>query len=328
MRDCLIQNIALANGVLQPTILQAILNLFDRGNNRMTARMVKDECIVINNAQNWNMRLPAICNAMRNAINCGGRIVSENRDFMGFEIEFLFESTNGVSEVSTKDDTPIPAKDNISKLNYHLIIICASRKNENSRIYHNEIELKIKAISDPQNNIFHPDYVIDEEEGFSIRDIVLQSQNNQNLAPSYQLYSHPIYTDLFEYLGDRLFIQSAGWGIISSNFRLPYYNITFNQNANLNEIRANDADYKDFNHLENADNKEKLVFVGSIDYIHQFWQLVEELPNDKVIFHKNVNLPQDFPQIPARFFRYYETNARTNWHYQLARSIVNGEIIP
>ena len=77
-----------ANGVLQSTILRAILNLYNGGLHVMTARIVREECYNIDNAVDWGRRLAAICLAMRNTIECGGAIVGENRNFNNFTIEF------------------------------------------------------------------------------------------------------------------------------------------------------------------------------------------------------------------------------------------------
>lgn len=85
--NCLIQKIAIARGILQPTILQVILNLYQRGQQQMTAQDVKEECNRLDDTKDWN-RLPAICNAMRNATECGGRIVGEDRNHNKFTITF------------------------------------------------------------------------------------------------------------------------------------------------------------------------------------------------------------------------------------------------
>lgn len=86
--NCLIKKIATARGILQPTILQAILNLYQRGIIQMSACEVKEECYRLDNTKDWNGRLPAMCHAMRNAIECDGRIVGEDRDHNEFTITF------------------------------------------------------------------------------------------------------------------------------------------------------------------------------------------------------------------------------------------------
>jgi len=84
----LIQRIATAAGILQPTVLQAILNLYQRGQHQMTARQVNAECYQLDNTRHWDGRLPAICNAMRNATECGGHIIGDNTDRLDFTIAF------------------------------------------------------------------------------------------------------------------------------------------------------------------------------------------------------------------------------------------------
>ncbi len=86
--NCLNDKIANANNPLRPIILRAILNIYQNGNNQISAQMVKIECGFIENTISWNNRIPAICNAMRNSLDCGGRISGENRDFNGFTIAF------------------------------------------------------------------------------------------------------------------------------------------------------------------------------------------------------------------------------------------------
>jgi hypothetical protein len=86
--NCINNLIVIANGVLQPIILRAIQEIYSKGNHQMTARMVRDHCNQIDNNIPWNGRLPAICNSMRNSINCGGEIIGKDRDFLGFTIAF------------------------------------------------------------------------------------------------------------------------------------------------------------------------------------------------------------------------------------------------
>lgn len=86
--NCMENRILNANGVLQSTILRAILNLYNGGSRLMTARSVNEECNNIDNSVDWGRRLAAICNAMRNATECGGRIVGEDSNFNDFAIEF------------------------------------------------------------------------------------------------------------------------------------------------------------------------------------------------------------------------------------------------
>ena len=106
--NCINNKIINAKGVLQPIVLQVIKDIYLNGNNQMTASMVKDHCMNIAPNTTWNGRVPAICNAMRNSIQCGGRIIGEDRDFLDFTIAF-----DG-NENSIGIDTPIKNPKNTS----------------------------------------------------------------------------------------------------------------------------------------------------------------------------------------------------------------------
>jgi len=96
VENCLQNKIANANGVIQPIILQAILNLYQQGLHVMTAGMVKNECFVIDQNILWSERIPAIYNAMRNTIECGAEIMSENRPHNNFTISFNGNNNNSI----------------------------------------------------------------------------------------------------------------------------------------------------------------------------------------------------------------------------------------
>jgi hypothetical protein len=96
---CFNSKIENATGSLQPTILKAIKLLHQEGNSSITARMIRAKCIEINNIVNWAARLPAICNAMRNTLVCGGVIKGEDRDYMSLTISF--QKTQSVSKTES-----------------------------------------------------------------------------------------------------------------------------------------------------------------------------------------------------------------------------------
>ncbi|MEI6754719.1 MAG: peroxide stress protein YaaA [Paludibacter sp.] len=101
--NCLNTKIA-EGGNLRPTIFTAILNLYERGTRTMTARDVRLECERIDQTAPWGNRLAAICNTMRNASHCGARIVSENRNFNEFTIEF----TGNIESIDLSNVKPTP----------------------------------------------------------------------------------------------------------------------------------------------------------------------------------------------------------------------------
>jgi hypothetical protein len=57
-----------------------------------------------------------------------------------------------------------------------------------------------------------------------------QSANPLRLLPAYQLYENKTYRLLVGRFGiENVYILSAGWGLIRSDFLTPHYDITFSQ---------------------------------------------------------------------------------------------------
>ena len=138
--ECLQNKINNASGVLQPTIYQAILNLYLRGNRILTARMVSIECSNINALIPWNTRIPAICNSMRSTTNCGAIIISVDKDFNGFTIKFNEDATKDLilnSENSEVVDSKKLSNSEIIKTEYNF-----SGNNGNNGNSENKIDFK------------------------------------------------------------------------------------------------------------------------------------------------------------------------------------------
>ena len=170
-----------------------------------------------------------------------------------------------------------------------------------------------------------PDDYIDDRHTF--RDVVREynlrpEENPWDLLPAWQLYSHPVYGELADGLGIvNLFILSAGWGLIKADFLTPNYDIALSASAERYKRRSKHNRYEDFQQLTDADI-DRVVFAGGKDYIPMFLSLTNDLDVDRVVFFNSVGAP-DAPN--ARFVR-YETNTRTNWHYEWARRWLDGEL--
>lgn len=125
--NCIENRILNANGILQPTILRAILNLYNGGLHLMTARIVREECYIIDNSVDWNGRLAAICNAMRNTIECGGTIVGEDIDCNDFTIEYDGDIDNlGNMKITIIDEDPCVLDGKEDFLNKKIHIVCVA----------------------------------------------------------------------------------------------------------------------------------------------------------------------------------------------------------
>ena len=146
------------------------------------------------------------------------------------------------------------------------------------------------------------------------------ADNPFNLLPAYRLYTHDAYRALADRFGlERLFILSAGWGLIPGNFLTPGYDITFTTSADEWKRRRKGDRYEDFRML--PDDDDPIVFVGGKDYLPLFGKLTAPQGARKVVFFNSrtePDLPQGFKAIR------YRTTTRTNWHYECARDLAGG----
>ena len=227
--------------------------------------------------------------------------------------------------------------------NFKVVMICAKVKHNNTHISVNNQTIKFKAVSNPGNFDFLPDDPKPNDK-CTWRKWVEDNQNNAAIPTlAYNLYSprnpfNEVYLNLNEKFDDRLFILSAGWGLVKANFRLPNYDITFSGNnpANLRVFQNLNPPFNDFNHLTynhnvglNSEN-EDIVFIGSPDYIPLFIKLTQNLKCRKIIYWKRMKpkpIPIELP-IPNNTFlyRFYNTAKNRNWHYELAQKYADGEI--
>jgi hypothetical protein len=350
--NCIQNLIAKSSGKLQPSILTAIKSLLENGAHIQSAEMVRKKCQSLYLNIPWETRIPAICNAMRNATKCGAIIISEDKDHNNFTIKFgkildnaqkpIEESRISSSQVrklkSSNTLKSIPKKNpsnytqdtnNRPKLeSAQIVCICANNKNESFFSgYPNQT-----FVSKPnQMNQAHPDDIIPQN-NISWRQFLMSNQDDPNLLSAYCLYDNTIYQDLHNRFNNNFYILSAGWGLVKSSFKLPNYDITFCNAADfkVRELNPEIERFIDFNQIDTS-NKGDIIFIGSPEYIPLFIQLTQNLPNRKFIYWKSVK-PKPVPErfiIPNQtfFYRYYNTTRNTTWYYELAKSLNNG-IIP
>lgn len=151
-------------------------------------------------------------------------------------------------------------------------------------------------------------------------------KNPSHLLPAYRLYSNQVYRKLVERFGaEKIFILSAGWGLIRSDFLTPDYDITFSGGKNVERYaRRNKADsFSDFCLL--PDDGDEINFLGGKDYLPLFTKLTTDLSGPKVIFH---NTKSDLRLGTGFTAQRFETNRQTNWQYECAQTLIDGEITP
>ena len=143
--------------------------------------------------------------------------------------------------------------------------------------------------------------------------------NPLGLLPAWQLYKNSTYNILADHCGpDRLYILSAGWGLIRADFLTPNYDITFSKARNVEPFkrRGHHETYDDFKLPTGA--TESIVFFGGRDYISLFCKLTAKAKGHRIVFYAGSGT--DAPGCALRRFG----DPFTNWHYQCARAFVEG----
>ena len=150
--------------------------------------------------------------------------------------------------------------------------------------------------------------------------------NPLGLLPAWQLYNHPIYARLAAECGlERLYILSAGWGLIRAEFLTPDYDITFSKHSNVEPYkRRGKRDAYDDWHMLPDDTADPVAFFGGKDYIRLFCELTGRVKGPRIVFFNSRNAP-DAPGCHLRKFS-TSTSTRTNWHYECARAFMDGKV--
>ena len=150
----------------------------------------------------------------------------------------------------------------------------------------------------------------------------VEQGNPLQLLPAYCLYTNPIYALLVDRLGvDRVFILSAGWGLIRSNFLTPDYDITFSAARGIPDFvrRRRSDSMQDYCQLPS--NGEDVLFLGGKDYLPLFCALTSRLSGTKCVAYNSSTVPKLAEGFMARRF---VTARRTNWHYECAQLVAQG----
>ena len=164
------------------------------------------------------------------------------------------------------------------------------------------------------------------DRGLSWREVLLDynrgGSNSLDLYPAWRLYQNSIYGMLVERLGiEKVFVLSAGWGLIRADFLTPAYDITFTQAAERYKRRQRSDTYHDFCMLCD-DPQEAIIFFGSKSYVPLFPALTRAVRAERVVFY---NSPPA-PKAPGCTLVRFDTTTRTNWQYECAKAWLDGAI--
>ena len=145
--------------------------------------------------------------------------------------------------------------------------------------------------------------------------------NPLHLLPAWQLYNNKTYGVLADHCGlDRLFILSAGWGIVRADFLLPDYDITFSAKGAMYKRRRSRDCYDDSNMLPKS--HEPIVFFGGKDYVSLFCTLSNGARGPRTVWYN----AKAAPRAPGCLVRRFHTTTRTNWHYECAKAFISGKL--
>ena len=164
------------------------------------------------------------------------------------------------------------------------------------------------------------------DQGGSWRDVLLRcnaniDDNQLGLLPACELYAHAIYQHLADHLGrERLFVLSAGWGLIGANFLTPDYDITFSTAASPYNHRKKRDGYADFSMLS-QDTREPILFFGGKDYLPLFLALTSGLSAPRTVFYTTADTPDVPGGAAVRYGKPF-----TNWHYPCAKAFLDGDL--
>lgn len=164
--------------------------------------------------------------------------------------------------------------------------------------------------------------------GKSWRDLLSEynrhpGDNPNRLLPAWKLYRPKAYKLLNERWGpNRLYILSAGWGLVSANFLTPTYDITFSSSAAPCKRRKKDDEFQDYSMLP-SDTTEPIVFLGGKSYVELFCKLTADAKSERTVFF--MGREPVAPECITRQFRPGE-KPFVNWHYQCTKDLVDGTI--
>ncbi len=204
-----------------------------------------------------------------------------------------------------------------------IVMPCAAAKVENAGFLMWE-DRRVMFVADPALSPSREDIIYARPDdvspnGKTWRQLLIEHNddggNRFKFAPAFALYSNSLYRKLADTYGvANLFILSAGWGLVSADFLLPRYDITFKKlkGPDVHKVRKAGDVYQDFQHVPDANDE--VVFIGVKDYVTFFDSLTH-----------GRGLRRTTPRIADCKLLRYPTRSRTNWQYQCAADLIRGD---
>ncbi len=211
------------------------------------------------------------------------------------------------------------------------VIRCAAGKKSNAGHLRRRDGRKVLFVAKPPSHdpgdgdllYARPDDIADT--GISWREELVRyncapEKNPLGLLPAWQLYKDLTYALLHDKYGsERLYILSAGWGLIRADFLTPNYDITFSTGADKYKRRNKKDRYNDFCMLP-TDIAEPVVFFGGKSYVSLFCQLTKHVKGKRYLFYAG-----ERPEAPDCELKSFG-DSYTNWQYGCAKAFIKGNI--
>ncbi len=215
-----------------------------------------------------------------------------------------------------------------------VVIQCAGTKRRDAGHLKTHDGKKVMFVANPVGSIApdgtvyaHPDDVSDTGATWRKRLVdynATEKTNPFNLCSALKLYENEAYKRLANEIGDQnTYILSAGWGLIRGDFLTPNYDITFSKSAERNRQRKKNQFFKDICQLP-TDTSEPILYFGGKDYLSLFCDLTKSVRSQRTIVFNSEKTPQ---ATNCRLVR-YQTNTRTNWHYEAVKQFLDGNFSP
>ncbi len=147
--------------------------------------------------------------------------------------------------------------------------------------------------------------------------------NPDDLKAAWNLYTNRAYRNLTQSFGtDSLYILSAGWGLVHACYLLPNYDITFRNQADPVAIRRRGDLFHDARQMPD-DVGGPVLFLGGLSYLRMFCTLTSDVRAERIVYYNSSRQPD---VRGCRLIR-YQTNTRTNWHYECAADLASGRLV-
>ena len=221
-----------------------------------------------------------------------------------------------------------------------IVIACAGGKRAGAGLMRTTKGKPVKFVAqsklapkDAPYNYAMPDDISDDGTSWRTRLCAYNATHAKNednpfdLLPAWELYKRPIYGNLVkEYGAENVYIMSAGWGLVSADFLVPDYDITYSSSAKEKHPhkyrRKNDWVNKDFCMLP-KESTDLVVFFGGKDYLKPFCELTEGCAGERIGFYKS----KTTQKMQGIKLINYPSNQNYTWTYEAAQKLIDGKLV-